>query len=272
MSSSVEFDGQKPAARSPEKASFSHRCSLLSQYLKEKGSFGDLSLGMTCNIEANGNVNAIADMMRSPATTMNLFPPGDVQNLNSGGSRSFRPMELFPQHTGLKDDLQKKNDSEVKKSASPEPQAAQMTIFYAGKVIVFDDFPADKAKEIMALAGKGSSQMHNSFPTIPAKTQPVFPSNITKGPTECNNSVPSSSNAIPNFGNSVIQERPQAFPQPIAGDLPIARRASLHRFLEKRKDRITSKAPYQTATLRAGVTKPAENKPWLGLGAAQPSQ
>lgn len=32
-----------------------------------------------------------------------------------------------------------------------------MTIFYAGKVIVFDDFPTDKAKKIMALASKASS-------------------------------------------------------------------------------------------------------------------
>lgn len=48
-----EFSGQRQG-KLPEKASFSQRCSLLSQYLKEKGSFGDLSLGMTCNIESNG--------------------------------------------------------------------------------------------------------------------------------------------------------------------------------------------------------------------------
>ena len=48
-----EFSGQRQG-KLPEKASFSQRCSLLSQYLKEKGSFGDLSLGLTCNIESNG--------------------------------------------------------------------------------------------------------------------------------------------------------------------------------------------------------------------------
>ncbi|QCE13591.1 hypothetical protein DEO72_LG11g585 [Vigna unguiculata] len=56
MSSSSEyseFSGQK-SAKSPEKSSFSQTCSLLSQYIKEKGSFGDLTLGMTCNAEPCG--------------------------------------------------------------------------------------------------------------------------------------------------------------------------------------------------------------------------
>lgn len=46
-------------------------------------------------------------------------------------------------------------------------------------------------------------------------------------------------------------------------DLPIARKASLTRFLEKRKDRITARAPYASSE-----TKPAESKSWLGLAAA----
>ncbi|KAD3068423.1 hypothetical protein R6Q59_017569 [Mikania micrantha] len=46
-------------------------------------------------------------------------------------------------------------------------------------------------------------------------------------------------------------------------DLPIARKASLARFLEKRKDRITARSPYQVHD----VSKQEDNKEWLGLGA-----
>ncbi|XVE53950.1 hypothetical protein DITRI_Ditri03aG0043400 [Diplodiscus trichospermus] len=223
MSCSPEFMGHKPA-RSPEKPSFTQTCSLLSQYLKEKGSFGDLTLGMTCNVDGNGTPE-----MSRPAPTMNLFPvnqmSGDVCGLNVGAPRNLRSMDLFPQQAGFstpvsKDDGLKRVDSSVtslNKSAAVEPQTAQMTIFYGGQVIVFNDFPADKAKEIMLLASKGSSQ-NNGFIPNPAKTNAPFTSSIAGTPIESGIGVPPAQ-------------------RPIPGDLPIARRASLHRFLEKRKDR-----------------------------------
>ena len=48
------------------------------------------------------------------------------------------------------------------KSMEKEPKAAQLTIFYAGQVVVFDDFPAEKLEEITSLAGKGISQSQNT--------------------------------------------------------------------------------------------------------------
>ncbi|XP_076908248.1 protein TIFY 10A-like [Bidens hawaiensis] len=45
--------------------------------------------------------------------------------------------------------------------------------------------------------------------------------------------------------------------------LPIARRNSIARFFEKRKDRILARAPYQAKD----VSKQDDNKTWLGLGA-----
>lgn len=47
-----------------------------------------------------------------------------------------------------------------------EQEKNQLTIFYNGKVLVFNDFPADKAKGLMQLASKGSPIVPNvSTPT-----------------------------------------------------------------------------------------------------------
>ncbi|KAL4282927.1 hypothetical protein GQ457_16G002280 [Hibiscus cannabinus] len=246
MSCSPEFIGQKPA-RSPEKSSFTQTCSLLSQYLKENGSFGDLTLGMTCNVEANGNPE-----MLCPCPAMNLFPvnekSGDDFGCNFVETPKPRSIDLFHAQAGFPSQLvpqvngPKRVDSSVAAVNNPAPaQTAQMTIFYGGQVIVFNDFPADKAKEIMLLAGKGSSQ-GNSINPNPAHMNASFTSNMARSPVEYGIGVP-------------------------GADLPIARRASLHRFLEKRKDRITTRAPYQIGNPAASPSKPADNKPWLGLAA-----
>ncbi|PWA81272.1 ZIM-domain protein 5 [Artemisia annua] len=95
------------------------------------------------------------------------------------------------------------------------PASAQMTIFYGGQVIVVNDFPADKALEIMNMLS--GTQTASSF---------------------------------------------------VASDLPMARKASLARFLEKRKERITARAPYKQ---QEGTSTPSkqqdESNTWFGLEA-----
>jgi len=43
-----------------------------------------------------------------------------------------------------------------------EKEKHQLTIFYNGKVLVFDNFPAEKANDLMQMAGKGASVSQNS--------------------------------------------------------------------------------------------------------------
>ncbi|XP_054790953.1 protein TIFY 10A-like [Prosopis cineraria] len=203
-------------AKSSEQSAFSQTCSLLSQYLKEKGSFGDLTLGMTCNIEGTGSPETSCHS----ATIKNLLPT----------KTSVNPCVMNP--------------------VSMEPKSAQLTIFYGGQVLVFDDFPAEKAKEIMALAGKGNSQTLNRS----AYAYPSFPPNLV------------TISADPNAAGNLGQEHSQAQPRPVIADLPIARKASLHRFLEKRKDRIAARAPYQTNNAK----KPAGAMPWIGMSPNSP--
>ncbi|XP_020227971.1 protein TIFY 10A-like [Cajanus cajan] len=93
MSSSSEysgFSGHRPA----EKSTFSQTCSLLSQYLKEKGSFGDLSLGMSCAVEPNGSPETSCHS----ATTMELFPTIMTQR-NPTAMDFLSPQTAFPRHS-----------------------------------------------------------------------------------------------------------------------------------------------------------------------------
>lgn len=53
-----------------------------------------------------------------------------------------------------------------------EPGRNQLTIFYGGKVLVFDNFPAEKAKDLMNIANKGTATSqaeptNNTPPPVP---------------------------------------------------------------------------------------------------------
>ncbi|CAM0951511.1 unnamed protein product [Alopecurus aequalis] len=115
--------------------------------------------------------------------------------------------------------------------AAREEHAQQLTIFYGGKVVVVDNFPSTEVKALLQMANAAGDALDKA----------------------------ASSTAVP-----------QSLPQPEhsnLADLPIARRNSLHRFLEKRKGRIVAKAPYQVNTPSATPSKQANGaNSWLGLG------
>ncbi|XP_010428492.1 PREDICTED: protein TIFY 10B [Camelina sativa] len=251
MSSSAEcwdFSGRKP--------SFSQTCSRLSRYLKEKGTFGDLTLGMTCKPDLNGGGGFAAS--RQP-TMMNLFPC-EVSGMDSLAGQDIKPKDMFPRQSSFSSSSSSGTKEEVQmikeetKSVKLESQSAPLTIFYGGRVMVFDDFSADKAKEVIDLANKGSAKSFTHEVNQIAYTQ-----NFAKTQTE----IAASTNLAGSPIKTAAQLEPiQPNPSSLACELPIARRASLHRFLEKRKDRITSKAPYQIDGSAEASSKP--NPAWLG--------
>ncbi|KAG6517161.1 protein TIFY 10a-like [Zingiber officinale] len=240
------------AARKQGSSNFTVACSLLSQYIKEKGSAADLGFGIA-QVAPKGKSESF-----QPPITMSFLPGADV----SGGQDSEResegevvsqenPLDLFPQRTGFLT------------SASPdsrEAQKSQLTIFYGGKVLVFDNFPAEKAKDLMQLASNGSSTADN-LTCAP-------PSLLTEAVTSSGSfSYQKNSTLVPKSASNPVV--PQLKPaQPNLSDLPIARKASLQRFLEKRKDRIYARAPYQmTRSPQVATSINQEDiKSWLGLG------
>ncbi|MCL7052244.1 hypothetical protein MKW94_010452 [Papaver nudicaule] len=190
---------------------FSQTCNLLSQYLKDnKGSFGPTAMNLSS----------------SPA------PPMGVSSPFTYNRTEVKSMDLFPQRTGF-------GPSTAASTETKKSETAQMTIFYGGKVLVFDDLSVEKAKEVLSFAKNVSTS---------AKSNSVV-------------------------AKDVLPQRPQQQTQQKAfADVPIARKASLHRFLEKRKDRINAKAPYQVAatpTTKSDQTQASkidQTKSWLGLG------
>ncbi|KAF7814006.1 protein TIFY 10A-like [Senna tora] len=201
--------GGRRSGRAVEKSNFSQACSLLSQLLKEKRGSGALSHGMAGKMESRATSKDILT---------NLENPDDTLRLNASA------LEFLPQF--VENTCIKKSDTRCRS----EPETPQLTIFYAGKVLVFDAFAPEKATEIMEMATKLSSDSTDSG-------------------TDKN--TPSASAAKENLDvakvpqNNAAQEVPRSGPQPIKSDMRYPRRASLLKFLEKRKERVIAKAPYQ---------------------------
>nr|XP_018674789.1 PREDICTED: protein TIFY 10b-like isoform X2 [Musa acuminata subsp. malaccensis] len=156
--------------RSVRKTShFSLTCRLLSQYLKKKK-------------KKNGNRGELA--LRQQAKENSLVP----------NTVSFEPgvdVSGKNHHRHAENSILTKEESNMATNTK-EKRKDQFTVFYGGKVVVFDNIPADRAKDLMLMASKD---------------------------TTCN----------------LMTLQPQANN---SSDMPIARRNSLHRFLEKRKDRF----------------------------------
>ncbi|XP_074585183.1 protein TIFY 10b-like [Curcuma longa] len=205
---------------SKEESSFSRTCRLLSRYLREKGSLGGLP-----PLDRKPQ-----DKSREPKT-INLFPGVDVleethTQINQEKT-SQKSMALYPQQS---------TQGPANALETKQMEMYQLTIFYAGEVLVFNNYPADRAKDLMQMASKGSFAAQSFSFSTPR---------IAAAGAECTS-------------------KPET---KLAQDMPIMRRNSLHRFLEKRKDRIHSKAPYQgNPPSSVNAAKPESSEPWLNLG------
>ncbi|XP_009351537.1 protein TIFY 6A isoform X2 [Pyrus x bretschneideri] len=154
--------------------------------------------------------------------------------------------------------------NKVKTSGSP----SQLTIFYAGTVNVYDDISPEKAQALMLLAGNSCSNSSSAAqPKAQAPSAKLAvedgvavnqPANIPPSALSSPLSVSSHTGAQSVSGSTSTDElmsarttgRPTSpvnkmeAPSIVPSDVPQARKASLARFLEKRKERVMSAAPY----------------------------
>ncbi|XP_058087452.1 protein TIFY 10c-like [Magnolia sinica] len=133
--------------------------------------------------------------------------------------------------------------SDEKPTMKNQASKGQLTIFYSGAINVYDNVPIDKAKAIMLLAGE-SSPGNSASPKMPTAHGAV--------------DTPSHSLSLP----SVCE---------LQADLPIARKNSLQRFLEKRRNRILNKAPYTLAAIKRDINEAAAKECSLGNPSFSPS-
>ncbi|RWV99399.1 hypothetical protein GW17_00037693 [Ensete ventricosum] len=185
------------AGRKQGRTNFAVTCTLLSQYIKEKGSIADLGLGIAQDAAKGESFRGKSESVRPP-TTMSVIPGADLCWGEDGA------MELFSRS----DDLGPAVLEDAREAAR-----GQLTIFYGGKVLVFDSFPAEKAKDLMQLATKGNSTSQNS---VSSRSVSISYETSTLAPKTANNSlvpqVHMSRSAQPNLpGNEsvvvVVQSR-----------------------------------------------------------------
>ncbi|KAL6846505.1 hypothetical protein ACP4OV_023953 [Aristida adscensionis] len=221
----------RAAAARETKSSFAVTCSLLSQYLKDnKGGLHGLGGLAMAPPPAAGAFR--------PPTTMNLLSALDApaEEPNDAAKTTAAPRASDSVKISLEKAItespvlgaatDQQNGENPREAAGEEAQ--QLTIFYGGKVVIFDNFPSTKVKDLL--------QMVNAGERVDKATSTAAPENL---PRPSQNSL---------------------------SDLPIARRNSLHRFLEKRKDRIIAKAPYQVNNSVEAPKEATGEKSWLGLG------
>lgn len=226
-SSSIKRFG-KPLEK---KSKFAHTCNLLSQYVKERGCLRDLNLA---GISGKSEALAKPEGFEATTTTLNLL--NYIENSEQPSSQQEKSVDPF---SGFAPSIT--STTSYEKAAAVVPERAQMTIFYAGEVTVFDDFPAEKAEEIMLLAGNGGSgnDVINVNGTLKTPNNNMEKSLFA-------DAVASSSIAPANPVSSAgLEPYQQLKSEANTSDLPIARRSSLHRFLAKRKDRAGARGPYQ---------------------------
>ncbi|RID74850.1 hypothetical protein BRARA_B01928 [Brassica rapa] len=195
-----------------------------------------------------GPVSAASNLRRSQ------FSGGAFQNANPlllGGSVPLT------NHSSFRPAFNLSADARVASSGS----LPQLTIFYGGTVSVFNNISPDKAQAIMLCArndlkgetGESSlkkpvqetervygKQVHNAAAAAASSSSATYADSFSR----CRDIPVGATNAM-----SMIESFNAAGPGNMIPSVPQARKASLARFLEKRKERLMSALPYKKMLL-----------------------
>ncbi|XWS63962.1 hypothetical protein CRYUN_Cryun06bG0146400 [Craigia yunnanensis] len=252
---------------------------------KKNGSDSLVSPGfMPVSTSDAAEVRAISFSVSNPFMKNNFATTGQNLPVTTMKPQLLRGIPMTTPHTILPTLSSVAGSIEPWKSikASGSPAQAQLTIFYAGTVNVYDDITPEKAQAIMVLAGNGSSMAANvANPKVQVQTPISKPVQVDSVPanqlinTQLSSdissplSVSTYTGAQSRSGSSSTDDlmvckttgtptTPISKVEPpklvntmgsvaatgMMPSVPQARKASLARFLEKRKERVMSAAPY----------------------------
>jgi len=139
--------------------------------------------------------------------------------VNSAVSEGMKTMELFPHHAS---GFQLENS---------KPPGKELVIFYNGEMKVFPDVSPQRAEAIMLLAAGNGNVLH--------------PDEDSSSSATASNSLPLPTGLRTNITNQ--EEFSAGVNQTLFNaKLPMEKKLSLQRFLEKRKDRHNRLLPYMT--------------------------
>ncbi|KAL3335453.1 hypothetical protein AABB24_031596 [Solanum stoloniferum] len=131
--------------------------------------------------------------------------------------------------------------TELRGAPRTSPRPAQLTMFYAGSVCVYDNISPEKAEAIMLLAGNAPiSTTIRNLPSLDHNNN----NNTNETTIIRSMGVLKSPSNTTEVSKIVTSQESRQSPSHNLSAVPQARKASLARFLERRKERVVSASPY----------------------------
>ncbi|KAF5189385.1 Tify 4b [Thalictrum thalictroides] len=176
---------------------------------------------------------------RKAANVKISAPANETASINSGNPADIHGDVSCGAHVSVPD-----NNTIASRNMNPtNGLVGQMTIFYCGKVNVYDGMPTEKAHAIMQLAGSHINVPEDSSPAGTAVIQ-SFACKLQAASIRHGLAFPSAASPLL---HNVVAETSQhcreevTVSREVEPEGPMSRKASVQRYLEKRKDRVRFK-------------------------------